>query len=639
MSGICGLYNLDNAPVAEANLGAMVSMLEARGPDASGRWQDGPIGLGHSMLATTPESLIESQPYRHPESGCVITADVRLDYRHELIDALGLSRRDAVGDAELILRAYLKWGEGCALRLFGDFAFAIWDPRNRKLFCARDRFGLRPFYYHHVPHERFVFASETRPVLVLPQVPFALNQGRIADYIVQQLEWIDYTSTFFEGISRLPPAHTMTVSASGMRVSEYWAPDPGPPQHYATDDEYEEAFLEVFSGAVAERLRVPETSVGSMLSGGMDSGSIVAIAHGILAAQGKGPLPTYSLARVRGADCLESERIYATLDFLGLDGTKILADDPGSLREDIGANLDEPYDGQFIFMRAILDAAKQQNVKVVLDGAAGDIVFNEGAYIQRLLRRGRIKRAWHETAGEQTYWGASRTARYFARYLASAYVPDVVKRLSRRTRQRRNERAYVRASLISPEFADRVNIDERFERMRATFSGLQSADTALERVRKIRPNLTAGRERYGRIAAWAGVEGRDPFTDQRVVEFCAHLPDHLCARDGWPKFLLRKAMAGRLPDMVRWGRQKPHIGFVFTKTFIRHQESCGRLSLDSLQATLEGYIDPAKMQKAWGDFESGADLVSVYSALEHVQRACVLSLWLENFVTRPVEQS
>ena len=376
MSGICGLFNPDDSPVAEADLVAMVSMCEHRGPDASGRWQQDFIGLGHSMLATTPESLLESQPFRHTESGCVITADVRLDYRDELIDALGLSHREFIGDAELILEAYLKWGEDCPVHLFGDFAFAIWDPRNRTLFCARDRFGLRPFYYHHVQGERFIFASETRSILVLPQVPYTLNEGRIADFIVQQLEWIDYTSTFFEGIYRLPPAHKVTVTSSGMRVSEYWAPDPGPPQHYATDEEYEEAFLEVFSRAVGERLRVPEGSVGSMLSGGMDSGSIVAVAQGILEARGKGPLPTYSLARARGADCLESERIYATLDFLGLEGTQILADDPSSLTDDIGKNFDEHFDGIFVFIQAILGSAIREGTKVLLYGAAGDIFFN-----------------------------------------------------------------------------------------------------------------------------------------------------------------------------------------------------------------------------------------------------------------------
>jgi asparagine synthase (glutamine-hydrolysing) len=199
MSGICGLFNLDAAPAVEVDLQSMTAMLERRGPGGTGHWHEGPVGLGHTLLATTPESLFEHQPFRHSATGCVITADVRLDNRAELLAALNLSSRAAAtGDAELILLAYLEWSDRCLDRLLGDFAFAIWDPRHKKLLCARDHFGMRPFYYHHAPREGFRFASDARAILVLPQVPYQVSQGRIADFLVPQLEWIDYTSTFFE---------------------------------------------------------------------------------------------------------------------------------------------------------------------------------------------------------------------------------------------------------------------------------------------------------------------------------------------------------------------------------------------------------------------------------------------------------
>ena len=112
MSGICGLFNFDGAPVAGSQLRAMTAMLEKRGPDGTGMWQNGQVGLGHTMLATTPELLFEQQPFTHRDTGCVITADVRLDNREELLRSLDLlARGSSIGDAELILRAYLKWGE------------------------------------------------------------------------------------------------------------------------------------------------------------------------------------------------------------------------------------------------------------------------------------------------------------------------------------------------------------------------------------------------------------------------------------------------------------------------------------------------------------------------------------------------
>jgi asparagine synthase (glutamine-hydrolysing) len=269
MSGICGLFNLDDRPVSEPELAAMTAMLKKRGPDATRLWHNGPIGMGHTLLATTPELLFERQPYEHTETGYVITADVRLDNREELIAALTPGREPgSIGDAELILTAYLNWGEACLDRLLGDFAFALWDPRIKKLFCARDHSGMRQLYYHYTQAKRFVFATDARAILVLPQVPYRINEGRVADFLVGELEWIDYTSTFFEEVFRLPPGHKATISPAGLSVSEYWRPAPVPDFESWTDREYKEGFLEVFTQAVDARLRVPAGAVGSMLSGG-----------------------------------------------------------------------------------------------------------------------------------------------------------------------------------------------------------------------------------------------------------------------------------------------------------------------------------------------------------------------------------
>jgi asparagine synthase (glutamine-hydrolysing) len=318
MSGICGLFNLDDAQVADADLRAMTAMLNRRGPEGTGRWRDRQVGLGHTLLATTPELLFEKQPFTHEETGCTITADVRLDNRSELATALSLRRPlESTGDAELILMAYLEWGADCVERLLGDFAFSIWDPRHQALFCARDHFGMRPLYYHHLQGRHFVFASDARAILVLPQVPYRINEGRVADFLVPALEWYDYTSTFFEDVFRLPPGHRATVTPSGLDVAEYWHPQPGPELGSMSDDDYRQGFVEVFTEAVKARLRAPTGTVGSTLSGGMDSGSVVAIAKEILKTRGDGPLPTYSAARRLNIedpdefDCPESQAIYA----------------------------------------------------------------------------------------------------------------------------------------------------------------------------------------------------------------------------------------------------------------------------------------------------------------------------------------
>jgi asparagine synthase (glutamine-hydrolysing) len=367
MSGICGLFNIDGAPVAGSDLRSMTAMLEQRGPERTGKWRDGQIGLGHTLLATTPELLFEEQPFAHKETGCVMTADVRLDNRIELSEALVLRKPlESTGDAEIILLAYLAWGEDCVNRLLGDFAFAIWDPRHQALFCARDHFGMRALYYHHAPGQRFVFASDARAILVVPQVPYRINEGRVADFLVPELEWYDYTSTFFEEVYRLPPGHRAIVTSSGINVTEYWRAQPGPELGQMSDDDYREGFVEVFSKAIGARLRAPEGKVGSMLSGGMDSGSIAAIATDVLANSGSGPLRTFSGTRKRGTnaigefDCTETRAIHAALSMLPVSPTLVHPDASSDTFEPLSSGFEEPFDGVFTILKAIFLAAHDQ---------------------------------------------------------------------------------------------------------------------------------------------------------------------------------------------------------------------------------------------------------------------------------------
>src|SRR5207245_10257224 len=174
-------------------------------------------------------------------------------------------------DAALILAAYERWGERCPEHLLGDFALAIWDARRATLFCARDHFGVKPFYYHHAPGRLFCFASEIKGLVALAEVPRRLNETRVADYLVPLLE--DKEITFYEEIVRLPPAHRMAVTREGVRMEQYWALDPEREIRMKSDGEYAEAFREIFTEAVRWRLR-SAIPVESMSSGVLDSSSI-----------------------------------------------------------------------------------------------------------------------------------------------------------------------------------------------------------------------------------------------------------------------------------------------------------------------------------------------------------------------------
>ena len=577
---------------------------------------------------TTVDPEMGPGSLRHPATGCVITADARIDYREALCRSLALESAPE-SDAELVLEAYLRWGERCVERLMGDFAFAIWDPRDRSLFCARDPFGMRPFYYHYAPGRRFAFASSARALFMVGDIPYRIHEARVADSLVPELEWIDYSSTFYEDVHRLPPGHKLVLTPGALDLTDYWPLAPGPSPGARSDGEWVDAFLEVLTRSVRERLRAPAGRAGCMLSGGMDSGSVAALARDLGLAQGTGPLPTFSAALEQDQQCDETRRILATIGALGANATVLRPDRIGDLDGELVASIEEPFDGEFHFMKAIYLAARNSGVAVVLDGGGGDVVLNEGSYVPRLIRQGRLASALREIRAEPSFWGGRTSPRDVARYLLKAFTPGPIKRSSRRYRRRLESRRFVSQSLISRGYSEQVGIEERCARMYELFSFDPTFDLAMERLQRIRPNVSAGRERYGRLAASAGVEPRDPFLDLNVVNFCVHLPGHLLLRNGWPKFILRLAMEGRLPEEVRWGPGKPHIGRAFTERFLQREMARGHLSLRRLQTTLGDRVDTIALTGAWESFlRTGGS--------EPINRAYVLSLWLEQAANRPV---
>ena len=638
MSGICGIYRLDEAPVAEPELAGMVRMLQRRGPDGLGAWHEGPVGLGHTLLWTLPESAPGQLPHGCSQSGCTITGDVRLDNRDELLEALGnnAARREAC-DERLVLDAYLAWGDSCVDRLRGDFAFAIWDPRQRRLFGARDIMGVRPFYYHHTPHRLFAFASEPRSILVLPQVPYRINEGRIADFLISQLEGIDKTSTFFEQVFRLPPAHCVSVSPDGLRLWRYWTLEPGPVLRLPSAEAYAEALLDVFTRAIRCRLR-SRNRPGSMLSGGMDSGAIVAVASQLLRESNAGPLPTFSAVAQDPTNCVESRAICAALTMEGLEPCTVHPGQLDDFRPELDHltwNLQEPFDNHMTLPRVMYLAARRRGVNVLLDGIDGDTVLSEGHYLARLVRRGQWRKAYGLARAQAQFWGDGRvsTLRTFVGLVRLAFVPRWLRRLRQRmTRgpQKRAERN-IRSSLILPEFAAKIDLTARLAALERHRPDFLLSDSIREHALAIdHPYVTVGVERYGRVASAVGVEPRHPFLDPRVMAFCAALPDEQKLHEEWPKFILRQAMAKILPEGVLWRRGKEHLGSDFTKAFVAKTS----ISRDNLLD--EGII--ARIMKQYGCVKSrpeGAFCSFRNDYCDDVYDAMHLTKWLHDHEARP----
>ncbi len=602
MSGIAGLVFLDGSHALPSQMPAMLLPLRRRGPDRRGTWHEMNAGMGQTLLATTPEAYAELQPWVCAASRCVVVSDSRLDNRDQLAHAVGIVDRhlDQIGDAELLHAGWQKWGAACVDQLLGDFAFAIWDPRQQILFCARDPMGVRPLYIHYSANHLFAFASQPDALLAVQQIPGDLNEGRILDALVNPLEGIDKISTFYRHIERLPPAHTLTLRDGRLSARKYWQPiTTSPLGPNAGDAQWIDGLREQFTRAVQRRLRATG-AIGSMLSGGLDSSSVVAISSRALADTGRPPLCTFS-AVSSDPDCAETLAIRSMLSSFRLDATLLDFRAIPEMLDAIAAEwpaLGEPFDASMTLVACQYRAAAAQGVRVMLDGIDADNLLSEGDYLVRLIRQGRLLNAWREAQGQSTFFkGLWSPWAIFNPELRSACAPDALKAIVRRLRgSGQQERKAIKESLVREDFSQRVNLGERLRRLRQTDEPLTSIPQASgARSSMASPFTTAGLERYGRVAAHLGVEPRHPFLDRELIEYCAWIPLNLRLRNGWPKWALRTAMGPLLSQDVAWRRGKEHLGWQFDLALYPRVSTL--LGPDSLtdRAALEPYVQLAEI--------------------------------------------
>ena len=597
MSGIAGIVLLDGRRTEPADVSRMIATLAHRGPDASDIWCGQSVGLGHAMLRTTPESLRESLPLRHDLADLVITADARIDNRAELIGALDLRDRSAgdIPDSELILLAYKRWGEACPARLLGDFAFAIWDGRRQTLFCARDHFGVKPFYYH-AADRLFAFASEIKGLLALADVPRRLNEVRVADYLVPLFE--DKEITFYRDILRLPPAHSMTVSRVGVRKAQYWALDPTREIRYRTDAEYADAFREIFTEAVRCRLRTA-FPIGSMLSGGLDSSSVVCVARRLLAEENRPRLHTFSVVFDDATDCDESRYFKAVIAQGGVEAHFIprLRVDPSSDFESLLRDEVEPLSVPALFLYgALYRDARTHGVRVLLDGIDGDSTVSHGlAYLTELAGRGRWVRAIKEalTVARRQDRSAWHLLRAWA---VVPYLPRPVLRAWRFLRGRRGPQ-WSWNGIVHPAFAREIDLASRYESLG---SDRKPARTAKDQhlkwmTRGVYPFVL---ELMDRISAAVAVEPRHVGFDVRVAEFCLALPGEQKLRDGWTRLVMRRAMDTLLPDAVRSRAGKSDVSPGLIQALVDFQGCSAETAIAQYEHVIGRYANVDAIRRA-----------------------------------------
>ncbi len=390
MSGIAGIVNLDGAPVDRGLLQFMTKYLAFRGPDAQEIWSLGPVGFGHTLLRTTFESEQEKQP-ANLEGKLWITADARIDARAELIAKLrdhGELCSLSDPDCELILHAYRAWGEKCVEHLLGDFAFAIWDARSRRLFCARDHFGVKPFFYARVG-DSFIFSNTLNCVRIHPAVSDELNELAIADFLLFDGNQ-EPDTTAFSDIRRLRAAHVLSLQDGSLSDRRYWTLPVDKPVNYKKASEYVENFLELLDTAVSDRLRTERA--GILLTGGLDSSTVAAAARNVSLKNGQGT-ELYGYTTVYDRLIPDEERYYSGLvgKKLGIPIEYLVADDYGLFEraEQPNTRLPEPFYYPFQAQETDQYSKVAARARVVLTGDGGDPGLGTSltAHLSRLCRR------------------------------------------------------------------------------------------------------------------------------------------------------------------------------------------------------------------------------------------------------------
>jgi len=598
MSGLFGIYNRDNSPLNPDSVRKMGISIKHRGPDGMHVWQDGPVGIGHCIMHTTTEFLNEHLPYFDIKTGLVITADARLDNRDELVSRLGLEKelKNTIPDSQLILIAYQKWNVDCVRYFLGDFAFVIWDSNCKQLFCARDQLGIKPFYYY-LSQQIFVFASETRAVLTVSQVPHKINQGRIADFLITQLEGIDKKSTFYEEVFRLPPAHTMLLSDKHVHVSNYWQLDPEYETRFKTDGEYIEAFSELLTDATRARLRCSD-SPASMLSGGIDSSAVTGIAQQLMQDTSAGSLLVFSGISKTDDQCLETHFINTVIKHTGVNSFTADTSNLKNYDEELLSVfklLEEPFDSDMTLIILVYLMAHRSGCRVMLDGVEGDIVHSlSTSYPAYLFRRGQFILALSESRGlwKNNYQKETPFLKLLYRTVRSALVTNTIYKHQRKIFSNIYLKRELTGTYINQEFADRVDIKDRLEQLAAHGSRGLCSTLREQHIRNVmHPYLTVALERYDRIAALCSVEPRHPLLDRKLVEFSVSLPWDQLVRNGWSKYLLRRTCASFLPGEVAWRRGWEHIGWSITSAFQHTHLQQIRQEIALQEPLIRPYVD------------------------------------------------
>lgn len=607
MSGLVGYFSRRAGDADGDVLVRMGNAVQHRGAPSWASWSSGGAGVAASQLLILQDGRL------------VLAGDIRLDNRAELAGLLG-QRETESSDIELVGRLWLQFGQSFVDNIRGDFAFVVVDHQEGKIHCYRDHFGVRPFYYA-VEDGLFVFGSELNAILSSGLVSEEVDRVRLEDFLIGRLT--DQERTFYQSIKRLPPASELTVTAGEIRHRTYWSIEDAPDIE-GSPEELAPRFREIFFDAVSARSGRGTTSC--MLSGGLDSSSVVALAASLT--ESPESIHSYSvqfpyLEGRRAARADESRFARAVVQSSGVTGHVLSGDTATPLGT---LSLMTKIHGQpFEVPNAYLDviamtAVRERGGSVLLTGLEGDLTISHGdGYLLELAYAGEWEAFFRESEALIARSGATSKMvleRYIKPVLATTFREQGMANLKSAAsvlagrfemgavslmwkgavRDRLRDWYY---SVTGKEsFEDRARLDVirkdyhgregMIERMRQSEVDIDNArGQRSHHVAYLQSGYAASLLEFSeRNAAFFGLDIRHPFFDKKLVEFSVGLPGSTKLHDGWTRYILRLAMEQILPPQVQWRVDKA----VLAPNFIHLMEADSPEKVRKLaQAAVEAF--------------------------------------------------
>jgi len=554
MCGICGIYHLDrNRSVNKTQLQEMARVMHHRGPDDEGFYIEGNLGLGHQRLSIIDPSPSGRQPMTNEDGKLwiVLNGEIYnyLELRQELMSRGHQFRSNS--DTEVILHLYEEHGPACLNRLNGMFAFTIWDSRERVLFAARDRFGIKPYYYVYRENS-FLFASEIKALLYLRLFESEINPEGLADYLTFQ--FCLGNKTMFRNILKLLPGHSLILKPDGtLYVQEYWSPDFTIDTHH-TEDYFEHQLLRLLEDSIRIQLRA-DVPIGAHLSGGLDSSTVTCLASSLLGT----PIKTFSGGFKEAPQYDETPYARIVAQNIGTEHYEIFptASDFVEVIPRLIYQMDEPAAGPGLFPQYFVSKLASQHVKVVLGGQGGDETL--GGYTRYLIAyleqciKGGIQGTQEEQKYVVTFESILPNLRQLEGYepLLRYFWQEGLFESEDRRYFRLIDRSNSTLGFFNKEFFPDKKRYDPYEAYREEFFSTSSRSlinkmTCFD-MKTLLPALLQVEDRTSMAVS---LESRVPLLDHRIVELVASMPPMIKYKGGRSKHIFRQVVRHIVPPEI-----------------------------------------------------------------------------------------